>query len=464
MNFSTLLQISGQPISMSDGARRVLASLGIHAHACVNLPSALDRIQAGQCGDVVLADVTRSTAQEILSSIASLSSHTPVIVALEDRDMDMAAGILAAGAADAIRRPIDPAELAAALQRVASMRRLSDRIERARRESALQLDELVGKSEHIRHTHAAIAHLALSSDSVLIAGEAGTGKNLIAASIHSRSPRAPGVCMRVDCSALRATQFEQEIFGGAGLDGRGCRAGALELSHGGTLILARIDQMPVDMQERLADAIDTKAIARGGHAILTDVRIVCTTTEDLRPRANAGRFSARLLEHLSKARIGALPLRERPEDAEPIGEYFYRRFCSEFGAPSARLGELWDSAGTYTWPGNARELKSCMERAALLAAASRPVSAAALGIAALAPAQATATMTFAVGQSLAAMELEAIRRTVELTRGNRTRAAKILGISVRSLYSKLREIENQRQIAEAPSPAAVSNSDALMSA
>ena len=406
-----------------------------------------------------------SRVQDLVRQLRSARVQNSVIAIVQEAEKRMTGELIAAGATDVLIAPITPDTLLLAFQRASAHQTLSSEIDFYRAQVANFTDELVGRSEHIRKVFRDLDHYSATLDPVLISGDHGTGKKLVALNLHARSPRARGTFVKVDCGAYPGSLLEQELFGSENDASFGRKTGMLELADGGTLVLDRVEMMSIPVQERLVELIEKRQFTRKGSEIKVNVRLIGLTGAKLEARLADGSFKPEFHGKFAASHIQLLPLSQRENDAALICEYFYRRYCTEMGIPSSNLEMGFSEAvAAYNWPGNISELMGCMKRAAYLSGAQQPLTAAALGIGAtsgtavvastgvsevrmpsVAPAAANVdlsdSLVFKVGTPISDVELEMIRRTVDLTRGNRTKAAKMQGISVRSVYSKLLEIE-----------------------
>ena len=279
---------------------------------------------------------------------------------------------------------------------------------------------------------------AASDVTVLLEGESGSGKEVFARLIHRESPRRNGPFVAVNCAALPRELLEGELFGhvrGAFTGAYRDRKGHFQLADGGTLLLDEIGEMSQDLQARLLRVMQDQVVQPVGSEspLQVDVRVIAATHRNLREEMAAGRFREDLYYRMRVLPIGIPPLRDRPADVEPLARMFARRF----GGPRARISPaaLRLLAG-HRWPGNVRELQNTMQRAALLAG-NRPIGA---GLIDLDPAPAPQREEIGVETSfsLEEAERETIRRTLAHTRGNRSEAAQVLGISPRTLRHKLK--------------------------
>jgi DNA-binding NtrC family response regulator len=314
---------------------------------------------------------------------------------------------------------------------------------------------LIGDSPALRRV---LQHLDKAGRSgtvtVLILGETGAGKELMARYLHAHSARAEGPFIELNCSAIPEQLLESELYGherGAFTDAKRFRKGLFELADGGTLFLDEIGEMAPGLQAKLLRVLETRTFRRvGGNVDITvDVRVVAATHRDLKRAVADGRFREDLYYRLNVVPIDLPPLRDRPEDVLPLAEHFIARFCRELGRVPARLDPTaLEVLRGYAWPGNVRELRNVMERVVLLEADDVILSehlpaeivhpAARAGVATGAPAPAE---TFPVGivRPLADVEKLAIVHALKVCGGNKTRAAQALGISRQTLRTKLKD-------------------------
>jgi DNA-binding NtrC family response regulator len=301
--------------------------------------------------------------------------------------------------------------------------------------------------------------VAGSEASILITGESGSGKEVIARYVHQKSRRAQKPFISVNCAAIPENLLESELFGhekGAFTGAVARRIGKFEEASGGTLLLDEISEMDARLQAKLLRAIQEREIDRVGGAkpVKVDIRILATSNRDLAQAVKDGTFREDLLYRLNVVNLKLPPLRERPGDIIALAEHFVRKYAAANGVPERRLSaEARRRLVAHRWPGNVRELENAMHRAVLLASGpeieeaairlpdGQPLSSAdphSRAAQAASFAAETATRGF-IGQTVSEMEQQLILETLEHCFGNRTHAANILGISIRTLRNKLKE-------------------------
>ena len=313
-----------------------------------------------------------------------------------------------------------------------------------RREPARR--HLIGHSRQMRDLLELVDRAAGSASSVVIAGESGAGKELVARSIHELSPRHAGPFIAVNCAALPETLMESELFGherGAftGADSR--RAGCFELANGGTLLLDEIAEMKPAFQAKLLRALEERRFRRlgGGTEVAVDVRVLAATNRDLGKAVGQGGFRLDLYYRLNVMTIELPPLRERPGDIPELVDYFLGRMEQPAGGTIAAMdAEALEKLRGYSWPGNVRQLRNVIERA-LIVTRGPLLTVADLPREIVRDFTAAAASSFEVrlGASLEQTKAELFRRTLEFAGGNKSRAAEILGVSLKTLYNNLEQ-------------------------
>ncbi|AUX43490.1 ATPase AAA [Sorangium cellulosum] len=310
------------------------------------------------------------------------------------------------------------------------------------------LGSMLGQSTEMRRLFAVLPKIAASSTTVLLEGETGSGKGLLAELIHQQSPRAARPFVVIDCGAIPPSLIEAELFGhekGAFTDAQAARAGAFEAARGGTVLLDEIGELRLDLQPKLLRALEERMIRRIGSVlpVRLDVRLIAATNRDLRQEVNRGTFRSDLFYRLNVVRLHLPPLRDRPEDIPLLAAHFYRQF-TDGGEPPA---ELVEALLRHDWPGNVRELRSAVERAVLLGDPSlwregrrgaRPASHGDAGDDDLDPAEASLPFREGKEQVIARWERAYLRALIRSNEGNLSRAARAARMDRNHLRELLR--------------------------
>jgi two-component system response regulator AtoC len=403
--------------------------------------------------DLVLCDLKLPGASG-LDVLASHAKKIPIILMTAFSNQDIASQAAACGAFDYIRKPIFPDDLLFTLRRFEEVEKLKreNRSLKATLAERYSFNNIIAKSESFTAIFDIIKRLSPYNTTVLITGESGTGKELIARAIHEHSPRRGKPFIAINCGAIPETLIESELFGhrrGAFTDASRDKKGLFEEAHGGTLFLDEVGDLPLHLQVKLLRALQEHAIRRVGDEqdISIDVRVISATLRNVEQEVVEGRFRDDLLYRLNVISIHLPPLRERPEDITVLIEHFLKKHAKRLGMPEKRLPpEVLRVLVEYSWPGNARELENCLERALVLSDGD-DIELAALPhhiIPTTALAQVPATdfgnsANLSIKERTTALEIDLIRRALLQTKGNKTQAAKILEISHRTLLYKLKE-------------------------
>lgn len=308
---------------------------------------------------------------------------------------------------------------------------------------------LYGSSAAMQEVYQKIDKVAPTDATVLVTGESGGGKELVARTIHERSRRSRGPFVAINCGAIPSNLIEAELFGhekGAFTGATRSRGGCFERAEGGTLLLDEITEMSLDMQVRLLRVLETGRYSRvGGDAELrADVRIVAATNRDPHQAVRDGRLREDLLYRLAVFPLALPPLRERDGDAELLAEHFLQRFNTESGTDKRFSRAAIGTIRTHQWPGNVRELRNAVHRAFIMADDLVELDLAGLAC----PPVEGECLRVPIGTSLAEMERQAIFATLDHCAGNKRRAAEILGVSLKTLYNRLSAYQSDT----APSP------------
>ncbi|HZI11892.1 MAG TPA: sigma-54 dependent transcriptional regulator [Myxococcus sp.] len=381
----------------------------------------------------------------LLRAVRERDADLPVIVLTAQGSEKAAVSAMKAGAHDYLRKPFDVDEVGLAVERAAEAYRLRGQRRRQEAEHALGRP-IIGDSPALRRVLDAALRLAGRDVTVLVRGETGTGKELVASLLHFRSPRASGPLVRFNCAALPADLAESELFGharGAFTGATHAHRGYFAQAHGGTLVLDEVGELPATVQAKLLRALQEGEIQPVGASRVerVDARIVACTHRDLAAEVKAGRFREDLYYRLNVVELAVPPLRERREDIIPLAEAFARRSAERFGLEGVRLTpELREALRAHDWPGNVRELENTLTRLVALsdggpigpeALAPRPAVSAA-------PAEAPPAQGLSLREQVAAFEKALVERTLAECGGNQSEAARRLRVSRVTLIDKLK--------------------------
>jgi len=401
--------------------------------------------------DLRLPDIS---GLDVIGRLVEAGEDAVMVMMTAYPEIRTAVAAIKSGAYDYINKPFDLEDLRGLVARALEVRQLRREVAWRRVQAGDHAPaEMVGTSAAFRTLLDTTERIAAAARvPVLILGESGTGKEHIAQAIHRLSPRVGGPWVTVNCSALPEGLLEAEMFGhekGAFTDARQARKGLLELADGGTLFLDEVGDMALPLQPKLLRAIETQTFRRIGSQkeSRVDVRFVAATHRNLRAMVDQGSFRQDLYYRLNVGTIEVPPLRERQEDIVLLARHFLARFAQTIGCPEPALGdEVERCLLAYRWPGNIRELRNVIERALILCRdpvvqrdqLPREIA----GSVAAAPAVAGRPPAWGPGAdlSLASAERRHIQQVLDHCRGNKTRAAEMLGISRLTLRSRLRDI------------------------
>lgn len=430
-----------------DALELLLAPEDFHIERAASPRQTLEAFQSG-FHDALLIDLnyTRDTTSgreglDLLSQIQSLDNQVPVIVMTAWANVDVAVEAMRRGARDFIQKPWDNARLLSILRTQIDLYHAVQRTQRLEAENRLLradgLPEMIATSPAMEPVLTTIARIGPSGANVLITGEHGTGKELIAQTLHALSQRASRSLVAVNTGALPEGTFESELFGhvkGAFTDARADRIGRFELADGGTLFLDEIANVPLRQQARLLRVLESGEMERVGSSKTrrVDVRVLSATNADLQTEVRAGNFRGDLLFRLNTVEIHLPPLRERREDIPPLVAFFLARYTQRYRKPlSGVSSSALQLMMQYNWPGNIRELDHAVERAVLMAHGDR-IEVADLGLARENPTPQTLE-----DMSLESVESILIRKALARTQGNISQTAEALGLSRGALYRRM---------------------------
>ncbi|MDZ4787534.1 MAG: sigma-54 dependent transcriptional regulator [Blastochloris sp.] len=398
--------------------------------------------------DLIISDVHLKDGNglEYLQEIKQMYPTMRLMVMTGFGTLDSAVEALRLGVFDYLVKPVDISRLSVALGRLEEVRKLEAENLYLRQEITPHSSQSVdwGQCLAMLRVKELIDKIAVTSATVLIQGESGTGKEVVAKALHDGSLRSAKPFIRVNCAAITATLLESEFFGhekGAFTGAVQRREGRFELAHTGTLLLDEISEIPPDLQVKLLRVLQEREFERvgGNKTISVDVRVLATTNRNLLQEVRAGRFREDLYYRLNVVPIEIPPLRERGEDLIRLAEYFGHQFARKHGKKIKALQhEVLMRIKAYAWPGNVRELQNAMERAVILCSEEgslRPEDFAAVGVTG-----ASATVQDEVGiVTIRKVEQAMILKALERCGNNRTHAAELLGISLRTLRNKINE-------------------------
>jgi two-component system response regulator AtoC len=442
-----------------DSLAMILADEGYATETASGADAALDAVRQRRF-HAILCDVRmpRRSGLDLLPEIVGWQPDAVVLVMSAYSDVDQAIQAVQRGASDYLAKPFQADELLLALRKAEERARLERENRHLRRElrKTRTVRGLIAASDAMKQVVDLVERAAEHKTTVLITGESGVGKEVVARSIHELSDRAREPFIAVNCGAIPESLIESELFGHA----RGAFTGASEAkpglfreADGGTLFLDEVGELPLAMQVKLLRVLQEEEVRPVGEPrpIHVDVRIVAATARELETAMDAGEFRPDLFYRLNVLRILVPPLRERPDDITVLADHILDQLASRIGKRVAPVrGAALDALLGYTWPGNVRELENCLERALILtrgdeltpevlaflpspADVARPRAVAVSGLAA------PSGDDLSIKRRSRVLEEHLIRRALSRTSGNRTHAARILEISARALQYKIKE-------------------------
>ena len=421
-------------------ATRIAMTLGAKVQHVDTIEQATTALRAGRGADLLMVDATLDI-RTLLAANEAEHIVVPIVAAGVGIDPSMAARAIRAGAREYISLPPDPELIAAVLAAVCNDER-----------------QLIAVDAATKHVLALADQIAPSDASIMITGESGVGKEVLARYVHKQSTRAAKAFIAVNCAAIPEQLLESELFGhekGSFTGAVARRIGKFEEADGGTLLLDEISEMDLRLQSKLLRALQERVIDRvgGSKPVPVNIRVLATSNRDLAQSVRDGEFREDLLYRLNVVNLRIPPLRERKDDLMALAQFFIDKYARANGRPARRLSK--DGAAqvmAHRWPGNVRELENAMHRAVLLskgedvgADAIRAPDGAPVGRndvgAAIEAGQVAARAL--VGRTVANVEQDLILETLTHCLGNRTHAANILGISIRTLRNKLKQYSDE---------------------
>lgn len=424
-------------------ASQIAMQRGAQVTQAIDVEGALKVLRSGRGADLLMVDVNLDIAF-LLQKLQDERVHVPVVACGVEADAQAAVAAIRAGAKEYIPLPPDPEMIAAVLSAVSQER-----------------GDLIYRDEAMAAVVKLAEQVAPSDASVLITGESGTGKEVIARHVHRSSNRKDKPFISINCAAIPEHLLESELFGhekGAFTGAVARRIGKFEEADGGTLLLDEISEMDVRLQAKLLRAIQERVIDRvgGTRPVPVNIRILATSNRDLSESVRQGTFREDLLFRLNVVNLKLPPLRDRPADVLELANFFIRHYAEANGMPVLPFSvEARQALTTNRWPGNVRELENTMHRAVLLAHGDEigveairmpdgsPIVSATNEPAAIAAQTAEAVSRSFVGRTVSDVERDLILDTLDHCLGNRTHAAKILGISIRTLRNKLNQYTDE---------------------
>jgi len=434
--------------------RMRLESLGYRVLTALDGSEGLEELEK-EAPDVILLDLRLPGmgGLDVLREIKKTSPGTEIIIFTAQGTIETAVTAIKEGAYDYITKPIDNQRLGILIEKALEKSEIfkEAKILRSQLRHLGKFDRMIGNSPPMQEVYRLIEQVAPSDATVLIAGESGTGKEFVARTVHRLSPRRKKPFIAVNCSAITETLWESEVFGyerGAFTGARTRKEGYFELAEGGTLFLDEVVDMSLDIQAKFLRVLEEKKIRRlgGKEEIVVDVRIIAATNRNLEEVVRSGVLREDLYYRLNVFTIYLPPLRERKEDITLLIQAFVDDFASKYEKKVRSVdNEVMDFFEGYPWPGNIRELRNAIERAVIVCDEEL------IQMKHLPPPLQTKkslphvnnVITVSVGSTIEKLERELIIKTLEATEGNKTRAAEILGISLKTLHNKLNKYEQQ---------------------
>ena len=425
------LLIIGALSGQIGAASQIAVARGAKVSHADDIDSAMNVLRNGQGADLIMAD-TGLDIGLLISQLATELINVPVVACGVDDDSKTAVAAIKAGAQEYVPLPPDAELISAVLEAVTE-----------ESHTIIHADPIMAEAIKLAE------QIAKSTASVLVVGESGTGKELIAHHIHRKSDRSNAPFVAVNCAAIPENLLESELFGyekGAFTGAVSRRIGKFEEADGGTLLLDEISEMDLRLQAKLLRAIQEKEIDRigGKKPIKVDTRIVATSNREMEKEVAAGNFREDLFFRLNVVMIEIPRLADRPGDIEPLTKFFVKKYVEANGVDNVEVpAETLAALKVHPWPGNVRELENTIHRGVLLSTNGK-ITVDALRLQGTAANGSTANGSDAetvglVGRTVATVERGLIIDTLDHCLGNRTHAANILGISIRTLRNKLKQ-------------------------
>jgi len=439
-------------ILLVDDDANTLASLarafrlaGHEATVCDQAARALELAKT-QRFDVILSDVVMpgKDGLTLLAELKAAGVETPVVMISGQANVEMAVRATRLGALDFLEKPLSTDKLLLTVETAVKLTRLEDENRRLRQRVGGH--EIVWTSSAMRQVMAKVERVAASETRVCILGETGTGKELVARTVHDRSPRRNGPFVTLNCAAVPAELIESELFGhekGSFTGAASRHLGKFEQAHGGTLFLDEIGDMPVLMQAKLLRVLENGEVERigGDRSVQVDVRVVVATHRNLDELVKSGGFRQDLYHRIYVFPIVLPPLRDRRDDIPMLVDYFAESIASQNDWPKRVItADAYEQLQRYSWPGNVRELRNVVERLLLLADDAVDVVTVRLGLPSEAAIAAAPATTGALSERVDAYEKEVIVRELKQHNNSMTETARALGLERSHLYKKCQQL------------------------
>jgi len=456
------LMIIGQLAGHISEAGKIALQRGAKVTHCEDTDQAIGALLNGKGADIIMIDV-KQKIRPFIERLEAERIHMPVVACGIEADTRAAVKAIEAGAKEYIPLPPDADLIAAVLEAITE-----------------EQNNMIAADESMKKILELANKIAPSEATVLITGESGTGKEVMSRHIHNKSKRKDGPFIALNCAAIPENLLESELFGhekGAFTGATGRRLGKFEEATGGTLLLDEVSEMATQLQAKLLRALQEREITRVGSndSVKIDVRILATSNRNLQESVQKGDFREDLYFRLNVVNIPLPPLRERPSDIEKLAQFFADKYADTNGVPRKKVSDAaLEKMKSYGWRGNIRELENAMHRAIIIAMdeeigpedihvqdgpLGQPAAGSAAPQAAASPeaaAETTATtdvqnpgaVETLIGQSVATVERQLILNTLDHCLGNRTQAANILGISIRTLRNKLNQYKDDENKAD----------------
>ncbi|MCL4501798.1 MAG: sigma-54 dependent transcriptional regulator [Deltaproteobacteria bacterium] len=415
-------------------------------------PDGLKAVSAVQerAFDLVLLDLKMPGMDglEALRRMREITSAMPIIMMTAYGTIESAVEAIKSGATDFVAKPLDMEELTLKIRKALHLHELEQGslLQQARLDAQFDFSSIIGRSPKMLEIFETLALVAPTEATVLILGESGTGKELIANAIHQNSPRQKKPLVKLNCAALQESLLESELFGherGAFTGAVSRKEGRFQQADGGTIFLDEIGDMTLNTQAKMLRVLQEKEFEPVGatRTIKVDVRVIAATNKDLLQEVQSGRFREDLYYRLNVVSLTIPPLRERREDIPLLAEYFLKVYAEKNHRPIKGLEPaVLDAFQRYQWPGNVRELENAVERAVIMCPREYlRLQDLPLTLRSLETEEAPGEIAIKAGLSMREMEKQLILKTLEETQGNKSKAARQLGISRRTLFNKLSE-------------------------